>query len=62
MKDGAFLKESLQDFSANQYFLTVDNPDKVQMILKGKEIPFIVNEKEELGFLETEVSLQTFID
>lgn len=62
MKDGALLKESLQDFSANQYFLTVDNPDKAQMILKEKEIPFIVNDKEELGFLETEVALQTFID
>lgn len=62
MKDGALLKESLQDFSANQYFITVDNLNKAQTVLKEKEIPFIVNNEGQLGFLETEVALQTFID
>ena len=62
MKDGALLKESLHDFSANQYYLTVSDLEKAKEILEEQEISFTVNEQNQLGFEETDVTLQTFID
>lgn len=62
MKDGALLKESLQDFSANQYFITVDNPKKASEVLGEVGIPHTLNSEGKIVFLETEVVLQTFLD
>lgn len=62
MKDGALLKESLQDFAANQYYITVNDLEKAKEILKEQGISFTVTEKKQLGFEETDVTLQKFID
>lgn len=62
MKDGALLKESLQDFSANQYFVKVDELEKAKEQLSEHHISFEVNDQAQIIFTETEVSLQTFID
>ena len=45
MKDGALLKESLHDFSANQYYLTVSDLEKAKEILEEQEILFTANEQ-----------------
>lgn len=62
MKDGALLKESLQDFSINQYHLTVNDLIKANDILREQKIPFSVTDQNKLIFEESDVSLQTFIN
>lgn len=62
MKDGGLLKESLEDFSVNEYHISVDSPDKAEGILKEKQLPFIRTEENNLSFQETDIPLQTFID
>ena len=62
MKDGALLKESLQDFAANQYYITVNDLLKAKGILEEQGISFTVTEKNQLGFEEADIALQIFID
>lgn len=62
MKDGGLLKESLEDFSVNEYHIHVDLPDKAEGILKEKQLPFNRTEENNLSFQETDIPLQTFID
>lgn len=61
MKDGALLKESLQDFSSNQYYVIVDDSLKAERVLKQAGIPCTMDEGV-ISFLETEVILQNFLD
>lgn len=61
MKDGALLKESLQDFSANQYYVAVDHPEKAVVALNQAGFQFTMHEGI-IVFLETEVILQEFLD
>ena len=62
MKDGALLKESLDDLAVTQYYLTVNEVEKAKGILEEQGILFTVNNQKQLGFKETDVALQTFID
>ena len=62
MKDGALLKESLKDFSTNQYFITVNDLQKAKGLLKEEGVHFTVNNQNQLEFEETDVALQAFID
>src|SRR5690625_1942677 len=61
LKDGALLKESLDDFSINEYYIKVNQPDKAEAILKEKQVSFRRNEQDAFTFEETENSLQNFI-
>ncbi|MUK89361.1 ATP-binding cassette domain-containing protein [Ornithinibacillus sp. L9] len=62
MKDGALLKESLQDFATKRYYIQVSDRDKAIGILKEQNILFTENDEGQIGFDETEVDLQTFIN
>ncbi|WP_053075067.1 ABC transporter ATP-binding protein [Ornithinibacillus californiensis] len=62
MKDGALLKESLQDISSKNYLITVNDIEKAQKVLKDKSIPFSVSGEYQVGFEETDIDLQSFID
>ncbi|MFS0674673.1 ABC transporter ATP-binding protein [Ornithinibacillus sp. 179-J 7C1 HS] len=62
MKDGALLKESLQDFATKKYLITVDDVEKAKTILNEQKVLFTVNEQNQLEFEENEVDIQTFIN
>ncbi|SHF71136.1 ABC transporter ATP-binding protein [Ornithinibacillus halophilus] len=62
MKDGALLKESLEDFSTKKYLLTVSEVERAKVILEEQEVPFTVNKDYQIGFEDTVVDVQTFID
>ncbi|MFD2043269.1 ABC transporter ATP-binding protein [Ornithinibacillus salinisoli] len=62
MKDGSLLKESLQDFATKRYHIQVSELEKAIGMLKEQNIPFIETQEGLLGFEETEVDLQTFIN
>lgn len=62
MKDGALLKESLQDISSKEYFITVNDVEKAKRVLNDKAIPFSITDQYQLGFEETVIDLQGFID
>ncbi|MFS0674668.1 ATP-binding cassette domain-containing protein [Ornithinibacillus sp. 179-J 7C1 HS] len=62
MKDGALLKESLQDISSKKYLITVNDIEKAKRVLHEKVIPFTVTDQYQLGFEETDVDLQSFIN
>ncbi|WP_096270783.1 ABC transporter ATP-binding protein [Paucisalibacillus globulus] len=62
MKDGALLKESLQDISAKKYLITINDIGKAQKVLNDKSIPFSVTDEYQVGFEETDIDLQSFID
>ena len=61
MKDGALLKESLQDLATNYYLITVNDLEKAKEVLEEQKTPFTINDKNQIGFLETDIDLQTFI-
>lgn len=61
MKDGALLKESLEEITVIHYELTVSDLAKSKEILEAAGLPFTVNEEGQLGFKETDVPLQTII-
>lgn len=62
MKDGALLKESLQDISRSEYRITVDEPEKVASVLEEAEILFRTNEEGQIEFVETGEPLQLLLD
>lgn len=62
MKEGALLKESLQDFATKKYLITVDDVEKAKTILNEQKVLFTVNEQNQLEFEENEVDIQTFIN
>lgn len=62
MKDGALLKESLQDISRSEYRITVDEPEKVASVLEKAEILFRTNEEGQIEFVETGEPLQLLLD
>src|SRR5690606_14327129 len=62
MKDGALLKESLTDIASKKYFLTVSDVEKAKQGLTDKSIPFSETGQYQLGFEETDIDLQSFID
>ncbi len=62
MKDGALLKESLQDFSRSEYTITVDKPDRITAVLAATDLSCTVNEDRQIKFLETETPLQGVLD
>ena len=41
--------------------ITVNDLEKAKEILEEQKTPFTVNDKNQLGFLETDIDLQTFI-
>jgi ABC-2 type transport system ATP-binding protein len=61
MKDGALLKESLKGLIVTHYELTVSDSEKAKGILEEAGLPFTSNDQGQLGFKETDVSLQTII-
>lgn len=62
MKNGALLKESLQDISSKKYLITINDIEKAKKVLNEKNIPFTVTGEYQVGFEETDISLQSFID
>ena len=62
MKDGALLKESLQDFSTSKYVVIVDDLKNAKEALGQKQISFTTNDKGQIVFVETNVRLQDFLD
>lgn len=62
MKNGALLKESLQDFSRSEYTITVDEPEKVASVLEQAGLLFRTNEEGQIEFVETDVPLQLLLD
>jgi ABC-2 type transport system ATP-binding protein len=62
MKDGALLKESLQDISSKKYLITINDIEKAKKVLNDKSIPFSVSDEYQVGFEETDIDLQSFID
>ncbi|WP_010094069.1 ABC transporter ATP-binding protein [Ornithinibacillus scapharcae] len=62
MKDGALLKESLQDFSTKNYIMTVNNPEKAKKILSEQKIPFTINNQNQLELEEKMIEIQTVIN
>jgi ABC-2 type transport system ATP-binding protein len=62
MKDGALLKESLLDISSKKYLITINDLQKAKKVLYEKSIPFSVTDEGQVGFEETDINLQSFID
>lgn len=62
MKDGALLKESLQDFSTKKYLITVNHAEKAKKILTEQHVPFALNNQDQIEFEEVEIDLQTVIN
>src|SRR5690606_12326228 len=62
MKNGALLKESLQDISSKKYLITINDIEKAKKVLNEKNIPFTVTGEYQVGFEEIDISLQSFID
>lgn len=62
MKDGELLKESLHDFSRNEYVITVDESDRAAAVLTQTGLPYTANEDGQIEFLETEAPLQDLLD
>jgi ABC-2 type transport system ATP-binding protein len=62
MKDGALLKESLLDISSKKYLITINDIQKAKKVLYEKSIPFSVTDEGQVGFEETDINLQSFID
>ncbi|MEN2767607.1 ABC transporter ATP-binding protein [Ornithinibacillus xuwenensis] len=62
MKDGALLKESLQDIAKKKYLITVNDIEKAKKVLNDKDISYSITDQYQLGFEETDTELQCFID
>ncbi|MDV2583503.1 ABC transporter ATP-binding protein [Alkalibacillus haloalkaliphilus] len=62
LKDGALLKESLEQFATKEYYLTVDDLTKAEDVLEETAITFSVYNQEQITFEETDVELQTVIN
>ncbi|GAA0471402.1 ABC transporter ATP-binding protein [Alkalibacillus silvisoli] len=62
LKDGALLKESLEQFATKEYYLTVDDLEKAKGVLEEAAVPFSIYNQEQVTFEETDVELQTVID
>ncbi|MGP4072931.1 ABC transporter ATP-binding protein [Piscibacillus sp. B03] len=62
LKDGALLKESLEQFATKEYYLTVDDLKKAEDVLEGAAVPFSLYNQEQIKFEETDVELQTVIN
>lgn len=62
LKDGALLKESLEQFATKEYYLTVDDLKKAEDVLEGAAVPFSLYNQEQITFEETDVELQTVIN
>lgn len=62
MKDGALLKESLKDISSKRYLVTVSDIEKAKKGLNERNISFSITDQLQLGFEETDIDLQSFID
>ncbi|GEN45727.1 ABC transporter ATP-binding protein [Alkalibacillus haloalkaliphilus] len=62
LKDGALLKESLEQFATKEYYLTVDDLEKAKGVLEEAAVPFLIYNQEQVTFEETDVELQTVID
>ncbi|SET83190.1 ABC-2 type transport system ATP-binding protein [Oceanobacillus limi] len=61
MKDGSILKESLLKLNTKQYIATLNNVDKAKSVLESGSIRYINFQHNQLSFMETDMTLQTFI-
>src|SRR5699024_9979463 len=50
MKDGALLKESLEEFAINRYHIQVNDLDTAKDVLEEQKIPFTITDQNLLGF------------
>lgn len=62
MKDGALLKESLQDFVASEYSVTVDRLKEAEQALLQSNLPYTINEHNQLCFVDPPLPLQDFLN
>lgn len=62
MKDGAILKESLEELAEKQYFISVNDVKKGEEVLSGQNLSYTVNNQQQIVIEEANVSIQTAIE
>lgn len=62
MKDGALLKESLEELSISRYHLTISDIEQAKTIMEEANIPLTITPQKQLSFEETDIELQACID
>ncbi|KGA96635.1 ABC transporter ATP-binding protein [Alkalihalobacillus alcalophilus ATCC 27647 = CGMCC 1.3604] len=61
MKDGQILEENLESYATKKYYLTVNDPQRAEIILKNLSFPLTINLEKQLVFEDSHISIQEVI-
>lgn len=61
MKDGTILKESLEEFAEKQYYITVNDVAKAEILLSEQRLLFTINNQRQIVIEERDTSLENVI-